>query len=134
APGRAAAVIALTVACSIASYHLVELPVREGRLTPWLTQRRTLAVAAVSVALVIVPAALVGQTPISAPVQAAAGAVAPGLVPAAAADTDTVVVVGDSVPARLMPALAPSAERRGITLVSAVAGGCSPLAVHQRIS
>ena len=126
--GRALAVVVLTTLCSVASYHLVELPVREGRIAARLTERRTFAVA-----VVLVPAALVGQTPATPVVTALANTVAPGTLSDGAAER-TVVLVGDSVPSRLMPVLAPAAEERSVTVVSAVAGGCSPLAVHQRVS
>lgn len=132
-PGRAVAVVLLTTVCSVASYHLVELPVRQGRVALRLTTRRTFAAAACAVALVLIPAAFIGQTPATPAVTALAASLAPGVLPDDAGSR-TIVLVGDSVPSRLMPALGPAAEERQVTVVSAVAGGCSPLAVHQRIS
>lgn len=43
-------------------------------------------------------------------------------------------MVGDSVPQRLLTDLAAAADQRGLTLVSATAGGCSPLGAHTEIS
>jgi peptidoglycan/LPS O-acetylase OafA/YrhL len=122
---RAALVVLVTVLTASASYHFLEMPIRQGRLSAWFTPRRTLGVALTTIALVTVTAGLSGGGPaarVVPPVQAAAGE---------RPDAKTIMLVGDSVPLRLTPELAPAASARGLEIISAAAGGCSPLAVKQ---
>ncbi|WP_409484168.1 acyltransferase family protein [Arsenicicoccus dermatophilus] len=127
APWRAVAVVVLSVLLAAASYHLVELPVRDGSLSRRLTPRRTLTSSAGIVGALALAAAVLGGTPASAAIN--------GVVRLPAPPGDKVVlVVGDSVPQRLLTDLAAAADRRGLTLVSATAGGCSPLGAHTEIS
>jgi peptidoglycan/LPS O-acetylase OafA/YrhL len=99
----------LTVALSALSYHLVEAPVRYGRLGRALVPRRALvALAAVLGAMFVSNSAFV--------------------VPHAGAEignvTKTIVLVGDSVPQRMAPYLATAAARRGYVVISASRGSC----------
>ena len=122
---RATLVVILTVATASASYHFLEMPVRRGRVADWLTPRRTLAAATALVVAFGVWTTVAGGTPLS-PLLVSASATHP--------DRKTVLVVGDSVPLRLAPALAPAAKAIGVRLASSSAGGCSPLSVNQKIS
>lgn len=124
-PLRAAAVIGLSVACAALSYHLVEVPIREGRISRWLGTRRTFVAGLATILVPVLAASAIGGTPLS-----------PVFDPlrSDATQNNVVMVVGDSVPQRLMPALAPAGKKVGLDLVAATAGGCSPLGVHQQIS
>ncbi|AQP47556.1 hypothetical protein BW730_08700 [Tessaracoccus aquimaris] len=111
-PARAAVALAGTVVTSVASYHLVEQPIRRGRLTAWFTPRR------VAAAVAVVMAVILGW---SATLQATLG-----VVPA----KHWIVVTGDSVPLKLMSSLDAAATERGWAVDSAARGGCTPLAVE----
>lgn len=111
-PGAAALALAGTLATAVASYHLIELPIRSGRLASWFTARRALACAAV---LMIV---LLGWS------QWLRSSL--GYVP----ERDWVVVTGDSVPLRLMGSFDAVAREVGWAVDSAASGGCTPLAAE----
>ncbi|GAA1393139.1 acyltransferase family protein [Luteococcus peritonei] len=123
---RAAAVILLTVALAAASYHLYEQPILNGRWSGWFTTRRTVGLAAAMMLFTSLLAAPLGGTPLT--------PLARAVLPSKPLDRNAWLVVGDSVPKRLLPVLAPAGEAAGITVDSASMGGCSPLGVHQRIS
>lgn len=123
-PARAVLVVALTIATASASYHFLEMPIREGRISVWLTTRRALVAFPAVTVVAGVALTVLGGTPF--------GRYSPVLV--SVAHEETVLVVGDSVPQRMLPVLAPLARERGMTMFTASAGGCSPLSVAQRIS
>lgn len=122
---RAPAALALTLICAVLSYHLVEEPIRRGRLTKWLTLSRTLIGVAVIMALVIGWAtALRSQLVQPAPPVATDGSTRP------AVNENMIVVVGDSVPFRLMESLDQVAVDNGLMIDNAARGGCPPLAIE----
>ena len=99
----------MTVAVAAISYKLVEVPIRYGRISRLLLPRRTLATTLVALgALVLVDWIAVVPR---------AGAVIGNV-------TKTILLVGDSVPQRLAPALAAAAARDGYVVVSATRGSC----------
>ena len=108
-PGRAGVLTALTVALAALSYHLVEKPVRYGSLSRLLAPRRL---------LVAVPVVLAAMFAINSSLVVPRAGAALGRV------TRTIVLVGDSVPQRLAPALARAAARYGYVVVSATRGSC----------
>ncbi|MEL4359221.1 MULTISPECIES: acyltransferase family protein [unclassified Luteococcus] len=125
-PARALVVIVATVMLASLSYRLFEQPIlkstpRDGR------SPGTFVVAGISMATLSLMVSPLGGTPL-APV---ARLVLPtSLLPKPV----EVMMVGDSVPLRLLPVLAATAKERGIIVGSATAGGCSPLGVHQVVS
>lgn len=120
---RALLVVVLTLVTAAASYHFLEMPIRQGRVSSWVTPRRALAAMASGVAAVAVGATVLGGAPWSRYVAVSA--------PPKDADSNIILLVGDSVPLRLTPDLSTAAAERGFPLVSAAAGGCSPIAVKQ---
>jgi peptidoglycan/LPS O-acetylase OafA/YrhL len=108
-PARAAILTALTVALAALSYHLIEQPVRYGRLSRTLAPGRT---------LVAVPLLLVLLFAVNANLVVPRAGAAIGRV------TRTIVLVGDSVPQRLAPDLAQAAARYGYVVISATRGSC----------
>lgn len=126
-PTVTAEVVVGSVLLASASYHLVEMPIRRGRSRLWSTTKRTLTASGVVVATLAVAAAALGGTPLS-------GVVNRYVTPPGGAGRDVVLVIGDSVPQRLLAELSDAASARGLTLVSATAGGCSPLGVDRRIA
>lgn len=125
-PGRAALVVALTILLASLSYHFYEQPILTGRWKPWFTTRRTVSLAASMMLLISLAAAPLGGTPLTPFVRS--------VLPARPLDQNTVMLVGDSVPQRLLPAAAPAGKEQGLVVAAATGGGCSPLGVHQKIS
>ncbi|MBK7819549.1 MAG: acyltransferase [Tessaracoccus sp.] len=110
-PGAAAVALAATVACAVVSYHLVEQPIRRGRLSPWLTPRRVLG-GAVAITLVVV-----------------GWSTALRLAPL----TDgrpAILIIGDSVPYRLMDSFDAAARGDGFVVDGAARGGCPPMPIE----
>ena len=108
-PVRVAILTGLTVALAALSYHLIEQPVRYGRLSRLLPPRRT---------LLAVPLLLVGLFAVNANLVVPRAGAAIGRV------TRTIVLVGDSVPQRLAPELARAAAPYGYVVISATRGSC----------
>ncbi len=125
-PLPALGVVVGTVSLASLSYHFYEQPILTGRLRPWFTTRRTLGVAAATMALVAVAAAPLGESPLTPAARA--------VMPRPALDSKGILFVGDSVPQRLMPVLSSVGTARGLTITAGTRGGCSPLGVAQRIS
>ncbi len=119
-PRRAALAVALTIALAALSYHLVETPIRTGRLAR-VRPLRVVPIGASALAVCLGVCATLGGTPLAAVVPASAAA--------NRGDASTVVLVGDSVIRRLMPAISPAGERRGLTVLGAARGGCPALGV-----
>ncbi|MFV0306516.1 MAG: acyltransferase family protein [Desertimonas sp.] len=117
----AVAQVTVTATVTMASYRLVEQPIRRGRVT-WLRQgRQVLAAAAASI--LAVAAVTIGVTwGVTTPDWAAAGA---GTDVVGYGDGPTTVgVVGDSVAVSLLPGLVAEADRRGWTLLEGAQNGC----------
>ncbi|MBB1514783.1 acyltransferase [Tessaracoccus sp. MC1679] len=119
---RAPAALAGTLVCAVVSYHLVEQPIRSGRLATQLTPRRLLASVAVVMAAVIILAAAV-QINTTNRLRSEGP---DGL------NTTSILVVGDSVPLRMMESLSGAAEASDAVLDSAARGGCPPLAIEMQ--
>ncbi|MBK8435473.1 MAG: acyltransferase [Austwickia sp.] len=118
-PAQAAGVVAATIALAALSFHFFEQPIRTGRpaaLPSW----QTLSTGGVTIMVVALSSGLLGGTPIS------------SIVPAVgqAPDDKTVVVVGDSVARRLVPALAQQGLLRDLTVLNAARGGCPALGIN----
>lgn len=122
-PVRAVLVILLTIATASISYHFLEMPVRSGWIGKHLNIPISLITGFIAMLVVALLAGLLGGTPISKYLQ--------GVDTESKANSNLLLVVGDSVPKRLVPVLAPIAQKRGLEIVSAARGGCSPLAVYQ---
>ncbi len=112
---RAIAVIVLTVVAAVASYHLVEMPVRTRK---WFTAKRSAVVAVLLLAAMLVAVSFGGGTPLSPVLQK--------LLPGDNLNRGIVLMVGDSVPQRFNPELETAAQDRGLSIASATGGGCAP--------
>jgi peptidoglycan/LPS O-acetylase OafA/YrhL len=106
---RASILTVLTIGLAALSYHLVEKPMRYGRLSRFLVPRRMV----VAVPLVLGAMVLINSSVVVPRAGAASGRV-----------TRTIVLVGDSVPQRLAPDLARVAAHRGYVVISATRGSC----------
>ncbi|WP_341746835.1 acyltransferase family protein [Dermatophilus congolensis] len=118
-PVRAAVVVVATVVMAQLSYTLVEVPLRTGRLREVAPVRLLPAAAGVVGVATMVPAVL-------------GGTVWNRVIPAVAGPQvgeTSLVLVGDSVIQRLLPALDVEARRRGVTVLSGARGGCPALLV-----
>jgi peptidoglycan/LPS O-acetylase OafA/YrhL len=119
----AAAAIAITLGVSLASFVVVERPIRR-RLPPWpdLTPRRLVRlVPAVSGVLAL---GIVAMTPATPPLAFTdSGLVLPSS-PASGPSTITIGVVGDSVMVSALPGFSAEASRRGWRLASGATAAC----------
>jgi peptidoglycan/LPS O-acetylase OafA/YrhL len=131
--------IAVTLALATASFYLLELPVREGRLFKGRVAQAFAPAAFVATGVVVMVATL-GATPLPAYLQTgptkiiAAGATgrganADGANARAAADNRAprMLLVGDSVATSLYPGLAEVATERNVSLSAAAFPGCGVL-------
>lgn len=123
--------IAIAFAVAAASYYVVEMPIRKGRLVKpraiWIGVPVTMAVLATAVVL---------STSKAAPASAAATVNVPVEVPAALMGANspaspTVMVIGDSVPKELMDTISETAKSRGVNIVPVAFGGCSATGLFQ---
>lgn len=126
-PARSAAILTSSVLLASISYHLIEKPVRTGRLTSRRGPARVMLTGLGATAALALAASVLGGTPTSSAVNSLVAL--PG-----SRGAQTTLVLGDSVPHRLLPELSDAAERRGLTLFSSTAGGCSPLGVVNKVS
>lgn len=124
---RTAATLTTSVLLASISYHLVEKPVRTGRLASRRGPARVMLTGLGATAALALAASVLGGTPTSSAVNSLVAL--PG-----SRGAQTTLVLGDSVPHRLLPELSDAAERRGLTLFSSTAGGCSPLGVVNKVS
>lgn len=111
-PGPAAIALAGTLVTAVASYHLLEWPIRRGRFAGWFTPRRMVVCVAAVMAILLGWSAALRATN--------------GYVP----EDRWIVVTGDSVPLKLMSSLDAAARAQGWAVDSAARGGCTPLAVE----
>ncbi len=124
--------IAVTFAIAIASYYLVELPIRHGALKGRISRVAAPAafviVAAISIVLTaggVKPPDFLGATPGSVVESGPGPTVAPNPTgPSAAPELGKVLLLGDSVAASLGDALQREAATRGIALHTATRPGC----------
>ncbi|MCZ7536497.1 MAG: acyltransferase [Acidimicrobiia bacterium] len=115
--------IAATFGASVASYYLMEKPIRHGGMP----NRRTLLLA--PVAMVAVGAAVVGGTRGGVPLAKVFDVGAPITAPAspvvtAPGDAPVVAVIGDSVAGTVIWGLEEVGPRNGLTILSAAFPGC----------
>lgn len=118
-PARALLVVTLTILTASASYHLLEMPIREGTISKFLTETKTIVFGVTAMLIVALFAGATGGTPISKSIF--------NILYGSSLDDKTIMVVGDSVPLRLMPSLTKQASERGYSVVSAARGACSPM-------
>jgi peptidoglycan/LPS O-acetylase OafA/YrhL len=112
-PKRALAVVALTIATAAASFYLVEQRVQSRRAAGWLTPRRLIWVIPMVLALGIGTAGAAVKTP----------------TPAPGSLRQRVLLLGDSVPSRLSPALVETTLTRGWQIQNGAKGACPALGV-----
>ena len=117
-PLRTVAVLALTLACSSASYHLVEIPIRQGRIGNFLKPWRAIVAGATTMVIMALSSSFVGGTPLARALHLERGG---GKV-----RRDVIMLVGDSVPLRLADPLAVAGQERGLTVVGTAQGMCTP--------
>ena len=118
-PVRTVAVLALTLACSSASYHLVEMPIRQGRIGNFLKPWRAIVAGATAMVIMALSSSFVGGTPLSKALHLRQGG--------DDLKHDVVMLVGDSVPLRMADPLAVAGQERGLTMVGAAQGMCTPM-------
>lgn len=121
-PRRAAAVLVLTLVSAVLSYHVVEIPIRQGKISKWLTEWKTLISALIVMVMLLGLASYAGGTPATSLLRKATKPVK--------SSGGTIMIVGDSVPKRLSESLAKAGQERGLNFYSAALGGCSPLGVE----
>jgi len=110
---RALAVVALSIAAAAASFYCVEQRVQSRRVAGWLSPRRLIWVLPTVLALGVGTAAAAVQDP--API--------PGSI------HQKVLLVGDSVPSRLFPAIDEAASARGWQVENGAKGSCPAIGV-----
>lgn len=120
-PVRALIAIVGTIVTASLSYHLMEARILAGRVRGWRGSLRTFLTALTAMLVVLVASAPLGGSVVS-PLAAA-------LRPTPAQNPQTVMMVGDSVPYHLLPALDRAGQAQGLTIVNATMRGCSPLGV-----
>jgi len=111
--GRALLVVTLSIAAAAASFYLVEQRVQARRAALWLSPRRLIWILPLILALGIGTAGAAIQTP----------------VPEAGNASKRVLVVGDSVPARLFPAFEEVALTRSWQVKNGAKGSCPAIGV-----
>ena len=119
--------VVLTVGLAALSYHLVEKPIRYGRVGMRLRGMRIALVLPATLGILLV----LNVTQVVA--HAGAAIQLPGVGPTGAPTkvTKTIVLVGDSVPGFFAPELADAAAKYGYTVVSATSAGCPATAVKK---
>ena len=117
-PLRTVAVLALTLACSSASYHLVEMPIRQGRIGNFLKPWRAIVAGATAMVIMALSSSFVGGTPLARALHLGRGG--------GEVRRDVIMLVGDSVPLRLADPLAVAGQERGLTVVGTAQGMCTP--------
>jgi peptidoglycan/LPS O-acetylase OafA/YrhL len=113
---RRLAVIGLTFAIAAVSYHVVEQPIRRGRIATRATNARPRRISRRRITLVAIPVSLFTVACIS---------VAATQVPEISPSVPSLMLVGDSVPLQLTVAMERAMSDRDWRLVSVTAGACS---------
>ena len=106
---RVPVLAALTVALASLSYHLVEKPIRYGKLAAHLSRRRTVIALPVALGLLVALNTML---------------VVPQAGAAEGDTTRTIVLVGDSVPQQLATEFSRAAASKGYVAILATRGGC----------
>ncbi|MDO5698276.1 MAG: acyltransferase family protein [Dermatophilus congolensis] len=119
-PVRALITVALTIAAAAASFQFLETPVRSRGLARSRPKRLLPASLGIVGAMTLI-ASVLGGTPWNVALPAFAGP---------KNDGRAIVVVGDSVIQRLLPALDKEASARGLTVTSGARGGCPALGIR----
>ncbi|MDY2940759.1 MAG: acyltransferase family protein [Varibaculum sp.] len=128
-PKRAALVVVLTIVTAVLSYHFLEMPIRSGKLNRIFSPKRAIISAFVAMLIVAGIVSTLGGTPLSRAAEPfVRNVLYQGKKPPV--NESTILVVGDSVPKRLVPALVPVAQKRGWDVVSAARGACTPMALR----
>jgi len=110
---RALAIVTLSIAFAAASFYLVEQRVQGRRAAGWLTPRRLIWVLPMVLALGIGTANAAVHSP----------------VPVPGSTQQKVLLVGDSVPLRLLPAFEEAVRPRGWEVRSSAKGSCPAIGV-----
>ena len=118
-PPQTVAVLVLTLACSSASYHLVEMPIRQGRIGNFLKPWRAIVAGATAMVIMALSSSFVGGTPLSRALHLRQGG--------GDLKRDVIMLVGDSVPLRMADPLAVAGQERGLTVVGTAQGMCTPM-------
>ena len=118
-PLRALATVTLTIIAAGLSFRFYETPLRRRGLARSVP-RRLLPTSLGAVGVLTLFTAALGGTPWNTVLPAVAGSTSDG---------KALVVVGDSVIQRLLPALDKEASARGLTVTSGARGGCPALGV-----
>ena len=118
-PLQTVAVLALTLACSAASYHLLEMPIRQGRIGNFLKPWRAIVAGATAMVLMALSSSFVGGTPLARALRLGHGS--------EEIRRDVIMLVGDSVPLRIADPLAVAGQERGLTVVETAQGMCTPM-------
>ncbi|MBB1483709.1 acyltransferase [Tessaracoccus sp. MC1865] len=126
---RAPVALAATLICAVLSYHFVEEPIRRGRFTTWLTFKRTMLTVAVIMVIIMTWATALRGLPVPS-TRPPATPVSPGGSPVPQTNPDLLIVVGDSVPFRLMESLDQVASDNDFVVDNASRGGCPPLSIE----
>ena len=106
---RVPVLAALTVALASLSYHLVEKPIRYGKLATHLSRRRTVIALPVALGLLVALNTML---------------VVPQAGAAEGDTTRTIMLVGDSVPQQLATEFSRAAASKGYVAILATRGGC----------
>ena len=106
---RVPVLAALTVALASLSYHLVEKPIRYGKLAAHLSRRRTVIALPVALGLLVALNTML---------------VVPQAGAAEGDTTRTIMLVGDSVPQQLATEFSRAAASKGYVAILATRGGC----------
>jgi peptidoglycan/LPS O-acetylase OafA/YrhL len=125
--------VAVTLCVAIASYLLVEMPIRRGALAGWRIRVLTPAVVLATVALLVVSTAgAVAPPTVAAAIQHGKHLVPKGM-PPPVVGSPKILVVGDSVAVYLGPSLNNLQTRMGVTTYAAGVPSCEvPRALNHR--
>ena len=125
-PLRALAVATGTIVAAALSYHLVEYPIRTGRLH-LARPRLVLSQAGLIVAVVVLLTSQLGGSPLNRVIPAVAASRVPAAYDGAPPTANSILLVGDSVMRRIAPQLAEAASERDVVVDTAARGGCATL-------
>lgn len=119
--GKTILVLLLTFCAAVISYHYVELPIRQGSVSAFLSTVRTIGSGVVAMVTIAGISLGLGNTPLPTVTKPEE---------TVTVDDRMIMLVGDSVPARMTTWFARVGEERGYTVVAATRGACTPLGVE----